>query len=163
MQKSGYRLWVCAVLHHSLFWVWGAPIPLGAAAEALGVARYLQLFDLLQQVLQGHVLVTGVLLPDGVLQALQVGFGRLSLFKKLLGTATIPVNEKTLSVRVRILNVTQRQGSQSGTSWGEIFRRKCITSGLWIAGVLQRESWGPGLLFFLPLLWLFCSVLHTPL
>lgn len=46
----------------------------GAVAEGLGVAQYLQLFDLLQQVLQGHVLVTGVLLPDGVLQALQVGF-----------------------------------------------------------------------------------------
>lgn len=65
---------MCAVLHHSLPWVWGAPTPLGAAAEGLGMARYLQLFDLLQQVLQGHVLVAGVLLPDGVLQALQVGF-----------------------------------------------------------------------------------------
>lgn len=49
------------------------PLP-HADAEGLGVARYLQLFDLLQQVLQGHVLVTGVFLPDGVLQALQVGF-----------------------------------------------------------------------------------------
>lgn len=76
MQKSGYRLWVCAVLHHSLPWVWGASTPLGGgAAEGLGVSRYLQLFDLLQQVLQGHVLIAGVLLPDGVLQALQVGFG----------------------------------------------------------------------------------------
>jgi hypothetical protein len=38
------------------------------------VSRYLQLFDLLQQVLERHILVTGVFLPDGVLQALQVGF-----------------------------------------------------------------------------------------
>lgn len=38
------------------------------------VLRYLQLLDLLQQALQGHVLVTGVLLPDGVLKALQVRF-----------------------------------------------------------------------------------------
>lgn len=70
MKKLRSRLWVCAVLHHSLPWVWGPSNPLGAAAEGLGVARYLQLFDLLQQVLKRHVLVTGVLLPDGVLQAL---------------------------------------------------------------------------------------------
>ncbi|KAL0623041.1 hypothetical protein AAY473_006630 [Plecturocebus cupreus] len=40
-------------------------------------------FDLLGQVLQRHVLITGVLLPDGVLKPLQVCFSRLGLFKKL--------------------------------------------------------------------------------
>lgn len=63
-----------AVVQHSPSCQPTAPAP-GAAAEGLGVSRYLQLFDLLQQVLEGHVLVTGVFLPDGVLQSLQVGFG----------------------------------------------------------------------------------------
>ena len=51
--------------------------------KGLHLRRYLQLLDLLQQALQGRVLVTRVLLPDGVLETLQVGFRRLSLFKKL--------------------------------------------------------------------------------
>lgn len=55
----------------------------GKPAGGLGLQRYLQLLDLLQQALQGRVLVTGVLLPDGVLEALQVCFRRLGLFKKL--------------------------------------------------------------------------------
>lgn len=45
-----------------------------AKGLGLGLKWYLQLLDLVQQALQGHVLVTGVLLPDGVLEALQVGF-----------------------------------------------------------------------------------------
>jgi hypothetical protein len=84
---------VCLSFEHSLLcratqirtavWIhWGGAFIL-FRGKGLHLRLYLQLLDLLQQALQGRVLVTRVLLPDGVLETLQVGFRRLSLFKKL--------------------------------------------------------------------------------
>lgn len=109
MQRNGFEKShgedkVCLSLEHSLLCrttqsqtaVWIALV--GAfilfPAKGLHLRRYLQLLDLLQQALQGRALVTRVLLPDGVLQTLQVGFCRLSLFKKLWRTGVTPCQWK---------------------------------------------------------------------
>lgn len=95
MRKGSCELWAHIVIysnanHQSVLHCSGAFYsPLNKAAKGLGQRRYLQVLDLVQQTLQGHVLVTGVLLPDGVLEALQVGFRGLGLFKKLLRMTVI--------------------------------------------------------------------------
>lgn len=107
--------------------------PLGGAfilfpGKGLPLRLYLQLLDLLQQALQGRVLVTRVLLPDGVLETLQVGFRRLSLFKKLWRTGATP----------RQLKATEHAASPNTSTCRSIFPTSL--SGRWLKAKMRAET-----------------------